>query len=484
MWRSLSVWTIALALAAAPILAQTSSDKGRITLSGSLRTRAEAWDWFEGDADNAYVFSGSYLRLAVSRQTRPLDWYVEATVPFLLGLPDDAVAPGAQGQLGLGATYFAANDRRRNAALPFIRQASVRFKNLGGSGAQSLRIGRFEFVEGSEVAPKNATLAAVKRDRVAHRLIGHFGFTHVWRSLDGVQYVYDTPANNLTVVGARPTRGVFQVDGWGGLKIGVLYAAYTRQLGSARSAGDLRLFGIYYGDGRRDVVKTDNRPLPVRRADNKRIDVTTMGGHYIHSSETASGIVDVLFWGALQTGSWGVQAHRAGAVAAEAGYQPPMWPRMKPWFRAGYYYGSGDANPDDGTHNTFFQVLPTARWLSRFPFYNQMNNRDVFGQVVLRPGTRLGLRAEVHALRLAQGEDLWYQGGGAFQPWTFGYIGRPGGGNSGLATVADISADYRITSGVSLVLYLGNAWGRRVIENIYPRGKDARFGYVELSWRF
>jgi hypothetical protein len=152
--------------------------------------------------------------------------------------------------------------------------------------------------------------------------------------------------------------------------------------------------------------------------------------------------------------------------------------------RGGFYYGSGDGNPNDGMHNTFFQILPTARWLSRFPFYNQMNNRDAFGQVMLRPGSRLGLRAEIHSLRLAQSEDFWYQGGGAFQPWTFGYIGRPSGGNRGLATVADISADYRINADVSLGLYLGNAWGGGVIQDIYPRGENGRFGYVELSWRF
>jgi hypothetical protein len=30
----------------------------------------------------------------------------------------------------------------------------------------------------------------------------------------------------------------------------------------------------------------------------------------------------------------------------------------------------------------------------------------------------------LHSIRLATGNDLWYQGGGAFQPATFGYVSR------------------------------------------------------------
>src|SRR5207302_1801412 len=40
-------------------------------------------------------------------------------------------------------------------------------------------IGRMEFFDGAEVSPKNETLAALKRDRVAARLLANFGFTHV-----------------------------------------------------------------------------------------------------------------------------------------------------------------------------------------------------------------------------------------------------------------------------------------------------------------
>jgi hypothetical protein len=185
----------------------------------------------------------------------------------------------------------------------------------------------------------------------------------------------------------------------------------------------------------------------------------------------------------VQTGKWGRLDHRAAAVSAEAGYQPPIAPRLKPWFRGGFSYGSGDSDPNDNKHGTFFQMLPTPRWLSRFPFYNMMNNEDAFGEVILRPSKKLNIRSEIHSLRLASSNDFWYQGGGAFQPWTFGYTGRPSGGHQDFATLWDISADYQFNAHVSLGAYFGLASGGGVVRASYP-GDQARFGYVELAYKF
>ena len=302
-----------------------------------------------------------------------------------LGLPDDAIAPVAQGQLGFGASYFAANHRNTNAGMVFAKQGFVRFKRLGGVEGQSLKLGRMELIDGTDVTPKDGTLAALKRDRIAHRLIGNFGFSDVGRSFDGVQYNLNRSKLNLTLFGGRPTRGVFQVDGWGELNINVFYGALTGQVGGKESAGEWRIFGLGYQDLRDGVLKTDNRPVPVRTADTAHINIGTFGGHYIHTIETRAGQFDALAWVALQTGSWGILNQRAGAFAAEAGWQPRFLAQLKPWFRGGYDYGSGDKNAGDSTHGTFFQVLPTPRVYARFPFFNMMNNRDVFGDPAQGP---------------------------------------------------------------------------------------------------
>ena len=457
---------------------------GSVTVSGSIRTRMESWDWFQGEANNNYTFLGTIARVSLSQSKKNFDWQLELAAPVLLALPDNAVAAGTQGQLGLGASYFVANNRNTNAAMVFAKQGFVRFKGIGGVDGQSLKLGRMEVIDGSEVSPKNATLAALKRDRIAHRLLGNFAFSDVGRSFDGAQYALNGSKLNLTMFGGRPTRGVFQVDGWGELNINVFYGALTGSVGTKNSAGEWRLFGLGYSDYRDNVLKTDNRAAATRRADLDHINIGTYGGHYLHTVSTTAGAIDVLFWGALQNGSWGVQIHRAGAFAAEAGFQPNIARKLRPWIRGGYNYGSGDKNPNDSTHGTFFQVLPTPRIYARMPFFNMMNLRDSFGELILRPTKALTIRGDVHSLRLANANDLWYSGGGAFQPWTFGYTGRASGGQAGLATLADVSADYNFNAHLSAGIYYGHANGKLVLASIYPEDKDGNFGFLELTWKF
>lgn len=481
MMKRLGFFICFIPLSWIPLVAQSGPDP--IKWSGSVRSRVEAWDWFQGEADPTYAFSGSTLRLSVGRSTKNLNWHAELAAPILLGLPENSIAPSPQGELGLGATYHAANDRSRNRAMIFLKQGFVEFKNLGGQGSHSLKIGRFEFADGSETKPADATLAAVKRDRIAQRLLGPFGFTHVGRSFDGIKYAYDGDTSNFTFVGMAPTRGVFQVDGWGTLPIGVLYGAYTRSLPGTKSPAEFRLFGIYYYDWR-SLPKTDNRPSAVRKSDLNNVRIATMGGHYLQMYKASWGEMDFLIWGAFQAGKWGFLDHRAGSFSLEVGMQPDILESLKPWIRAGVHHGSGDGNSSDDVHGTFFQVLPTPRVYARFPFYNLMNNQDVFLELILRPHAKLTLRSDVHWLRLESANDLWYAGGGAFNPWVFGYGGRASGGTRNLATLLDISASLQIHSQVSLDAYFGHALGGSVIKSIYPKGDDASYGYVEFTYRF
>ena len=78
-----------------------------VKVSGNLRTRFEGWDWFEGQADNIYGYSGSLLRIGIKQEKKTFDWQIEMAAPILLGLPENAIASGPQGQMGLGAAYYA-----------------------------------------------------------------------------------------------------------------------------------------------------------------------------------------------------------------------------------------------------------------------------------------------------------------------------------------------------------------------------------------
>jgi hypothetical protein len=102
---------------------------GSVTFSGSVRERYEVWDWFQPTkpgAENFYGYSGTLIRLSRSEKREKYDWNIEFAVPVLLGLPDKAVQPAPKGQLGLGASYYAANDKLQNTAFIFPKQAFFR----------------------------------------------------------------------------------------------------------------------------------------------------------------------------------------------------------------------------------------------------------------------------------------------------------------------------------------------------------------------
>ena len=96
---------------------------GSVTFSGSIRARWENTDWYDTDkADGRYNSGAVVLRAGLSQNKEKYDWQVEAEAPLLINLPTTAIAPAPQGQLGLGASYFAANGKQAVemvAAVPY-----------------------------------------------------------------------------------------------------------------------------------------------------------------------------------------------------------------------------------------------------------------------------------------------------------------------------------------------------------------------------
>lgn len=480
-WRW-GVGAVILGLLFPGLLAGQAPEDVRIT--ADARFRLEDWSWFGGFEESDYSFLGSTLRAGLTQQRPGFGWQAELAVPMLRGLPDDAVRPAPQGQLGLGAAYHAANAGKTDATGLFLKQGYLRIGSLPGQPGHLLRAGRFEFADGAEVAAPDQTIAAIKRDRIAHRLLGTFGWSHVGRSFDGAQYARTTPEWNATLLAARPTRGVFDVQGRRNLPITVGYGSATMRQHQARSA-ETRLFGLYYRDPRTadGVVMVDNRPLAARQADDGRIRVTTLGAHHVELVGGPDARTDVLLWGAYQFGDWGGLTHRAWSATAELGYQPTGMQQLRPWIRVGYTRSSGDGDPTDDRHGTFFQVLPTPRLHARLPFHNLMNLREVSGSLILRPGDRLTLRGDLRRIRLDSEQDIWYAGGGAFEPGSFGYAGRPSGGETELATLTDLSASLRLSARLTLSGYLARADGGALVESIYPDGTTATLRFLELEYR-
>jgi hypothetical protein len=466
--------------AAAPAAAAATSHP--VNFNVYYRGRVDAWQWFSAPPyTETYGYYESLLRLSVTQRLPQWDWAAEVSQAAVLGAPSDSVSPvAAQGQLGLGATYYASSNNNSEPAAAFLKQAFLRRDFDGGNPAsdKNLRIGRFEFFDGLEMRQQNSTLAWLQTNRISQRLISNFGFANAQRSYDGVDGHYGVGSWDITGFAARSDQGVFNMNGNPELNVDVQYLAFTRSTQHFL----LRGFGIGYHDGRTGVVKTDNRPLAARKTDHDNIRLGTYGGDFAAVAPVGIGQFDFVAWGALQNGSWGTQGDGAGAGAVEGGFQ--LKAPTSPWLRAGWFRSTGDGNPADNEHHTFFQILPTPRLYARMPFFNLMNDTDEFVQLIDRPTRRLALRGDVHGISLTSGKDLWYLGGGAYDNKVFGYQGRPAGGYTSLATLADISADWSATRNIDLNFYYGHATGKSVAKADYPGDPNAQFGYAEVVYRW
>ena len=463
IWMLIGAWILTPARS---LMAQDTAQPTRIfgmTLTGSLRGRIEHWNWFSAPpAQNSYTYGAGILRLKLGQSWRRMEWQAEGAFPFYVNLPDSGVAPALQGPLGYGGDYFFANGQR-NIGTAVLRQAFVGISGLNGQ--LKLRFGRLEFADGAEAVPPDADLAELKRDRINQRLIGTFNYA--LRSFDGAQLSYRKGRSEIAAMAARVVEGSFQVRALEEINVEVGYGSYTRYISVERFHNEVRLFGLYYQDGR-GVLKTDNRPDVALAADRRRIRLVTPGADFISARGAGPGTADIVLWGAVQLGRWGAQKHLAGELAAEVGYR--FRSTTQPWLRIGWSRSTGDQNPNDNHHSTFFQALSSPRAYARFPFYVLMNTDDRFLQFKLTPMRKLGLRSEFHSVRLSSVRDLWYDGGGPFQNETFGYLGRPSGGARKVGNSLDLSADLTLSPRTTVSFYGGVGLGSAVPAFTFPAG--------------
>jgi len=451
-----------------------------VTFSIYERARNDNWEWFAAPPySDSYSYLQSLLRISVAQRVNRWDWQAELAQTWVGPLPDHSVSTvTAQGQLGLGATYYASNTNNTEPAAAFFKQGFIRYN---GAPDKNLRLGRFEFFDGTETHPKDSTVLWLQNNRIQQRLVGNFTFSNAQRSFDGADAHIGSGSWDVTAMAGRADQGVYNMNGNPELNVDLQYLAFTKTAANGHIVA--RAFGIGYHDGRPGITKTDNRPLAVRAADHKNIRLGTYGGDVIATAPAGPGTFDFVFWGALQDGNWGALSQSAGAAALEGGYRFNKVPTM-PWFRGGWFRATGDENATDSKNNTFFQILPTPRVYARLPFYNLQNSTDSFVQLMDKPYKTWDLRADLHWLDLTSGKDLWYLGGGAFDTKVFGMTGRPANGHTSFASMVDASSDWQATKNIAFNAYYGHGWGKSVVGAIYPTDKNAQLGYVEFVYRW
>ncbi len=477
--------TAAVLLAATgPAAAQSTppppTTQSSTTWSARNWTRLELWSFFEpsiGGGDHVYAYPANRLQLGVRRAARRYELAAAMQYVQFGNLPSNAVGPGP---LGLGAVYFTHAGRSDSRQL-YLRYLNARINELLPGVA--IQVGRMPYSSGGEAASGDPKIQAVKLQRVEARLVGEFDWSLYQRGFDGIRVDVTRPGWSVTAAGLMPTQGGFE-DAAGLMMpdVRVLAANVSFRPGRVIPRTEWQLFTFHYDDDRDVTARPDNSGRAATRAD---VAITTLGTTVVAASAPRDGRQwDGLLWVAAQTGSWYHEPHRALSVAIEGGHQWADAPG-RPWVRGGYLHASGDGDPADGRHGTFFQMLPTVRRYAQTASYSQMNHTDLFVQAIARPTASLGLRLDVHRVGLASGQDLWYSGSGATQSRgrSFGFSTRPSHGATHLGTTLEASADYAVSSHWSLNVFLGAMRGGDVVRPAFE-GRTLTFGYIENVLQF
>lgn len=458
-----------------PSFAGPGGSKLRLSLSD--RMRGEFADWFETGPPldrSDYAFFANRAQVGLGLEAGWLRGFIQYQHTVLAAVPQRGV--------GVGGSYRAHTDRTAQEQ-GWLRQGWFQAELARPKVRAIAQGGRFRYLDGTEIASQDPTLDWLRKTRIAERLIGPFDFTHVGRSFDGGRVALDGENLNVSAFYVVPTSGGFEVRAGDhmGVELGGMSLAWKD---SARHPGlQARLFWIHYDDRRPaagDVVALDNRPAADRFGDRAKIRVETFGGDVLRVQRVGPGVWDSLLWVAGQTGQWQSLSQNSWAYAIETGYKFAEVP-WQPWLRLAYFRSSGDDDPDDRRHGTFFQLLPTARLYAFTPFYNLMNSQDLMVQMLTRPFGKLTARLDLHWLRVTEGRDLLYTGGGATRRDVFGFGGTAAGGAREVAYVTSLSLVYPVVPHLELQGYVSHAFGQSVVRNGFPRDSDLTYGFIEAT---
>jgi hypothetical protein len=440
------------------------------------RLRGEGIDWFGEPLLKGRVIPKNYNyglmsnRFQLGLVLNHDDW-LESVFQFQNATLINAQADG----VGVGASYYR-NSPHTDQNSAFVRQGWLKLNKAGAyiSG------GRMLFYDGTQSGVRHNNLRWLMDNRLAQRLIGSLDYAPAGRSFDGGVIGYKSDAFELSGFGMTPTFGGLNINGMNGID-DLNLAGIALNLNETPLLGHTigRLAWYTYNDDRPKVVVADNSPTPSKGA---HLSINTIATHLAHVHPVGPGLWDTVLFGFGQFGDWQSQQHRAYAFGAEMGYQwPDVW--GVPWLRAGINSGSGDNNPRDNTHSTFFQMIPSVPVYAWFPFYNMMNNRDVFAQVVVKPIPKLMMRMDFHALSVNARHDLMYSGSGASSNTQFGYQGLNTYGQSEIAYVSLIGASYKASDHVTINTFYGHAFGQGIMSRNFSDAQG-NYGLLEVVVAF
>ncbi|MBN2069669.1 MAG: alginate export family protein [Opitutales bacterium] len=453
-----------------------------VKTGGEILLRYENWDWF-GKKNDSYDFQFQRTRAHLNINYETVAFYLEPQFVSMWNLPETAVASAPAGPSGMGALYYIHNGDSTVHSIG-LHQAWLKADKLLGEHL-SVKAGRMTYNGIDYLDSRDGTkFNTLKEMRLADRLLSSFEWSAFARGFDGIRAESTLGEVALTGSWFYPTEG-----GWEANFNETIEEVRIATLGATLPKGmlheDIEVSFFYYNyeDSRDCSQRVDNSGTA--RTEEAAINMHVLGGYLVGVSKAGEGQWDYLLWGAYEDGDWYEQDHSAYAFTAETGYQ---WNHMtwKPWIRFGYFLGSGDSDPNDADHETFFQLAPGTRKYQLFPYYDLQNSESVYTQLILSPTEKLKIRLDYSNNRLAESTDLWYMGTGVTQEdgSIFGYLGRPSGGKTQLSQDASISISYQISPSLQIEAFYAHVWGNDIVESIYPESSDADYCYVQTTYKF
>jgi hypothetical protein len=375
------------------------------------RLRWEYWSGLEPrpNSQSSYNFINLRVRPYVKYPGEYFTFFFQFQYAGAFNLPEDSVS-------GPGNLYYSLSQPDDHPQATDILEFWMRAQDFLVDGL-GFKVGRLGVKGGLEqVFFDDKALNWVKKIRLSERLIGTFDWPNVGRRYHAAMGFYKTEWFRVDAFAAKLLAG------------GLEYHQAFRELKDVNIFGgtlsldddllidhtEIRIYGIFYRDDR-DVAKT---------VTGGTLDIPAVGASWAGAYPgIGPGTLDTLLWGCYQWGDWGASSHSAYALVAEVGYKFTEV-RLQPWFRLGVAHASGDDDPEEGKHKSFFGMAPTNhKWYGYMDTTALSNLINFYQQAILKPAEKVELMVDGHLFWLHDTSDSWYAGSGPTRNDVFGYVG-------------------------------------------------------------
>ncbi len=445
------------------------------------RLRWEYWSGLEAkpNAQSDYNFVNLRVRPYVKYPGEHFVFFFQFQYTGAFNLPENGVS-------GPGRLYFSLSQPDDHPQATDVLEFWMKAQDFLVDGL-GFRVGRLGFKGGVEQLYDDKALSWVKKVRLSERLLGTFDWTNIGRRYHAAMGFYNTQWFRIDAYAAKLLAGGFEYDtAFKELKdVDIFGGTMTLKDDFLIDHTEIRIYGIFYRDSR-DVA---------RSVTGGTLEIPAVGASWAGVYPGfGPGRVDTLLWGCYQWGDWGASNHSAYALLAEAGYKFTEV-RFQPWFRLGVALASGDDDPTQGTHKSFFGMVPTNHKFYGYMDTSALSNLiNFYQQVILAPAAGVTVQVDGHLFWLHDTNDSWYAGSGPTRNDVFGYAGgfnlssgttaRLTGGEGFIGGELDLTAKYKASKHVSFSGTYAHFFGAAGAAAVFPENHDGDWLYIQTVVTF